>query len=74
MRLIHEGTGRVVEKGMFLKDHDGINHIVSGWQEPASPGSPGRVFTQFFSGLGSTSADSAYFPSVLGCTWEEKDA
>ena len=66
MKLVYEKTGCEVKCGDVAETFRGDVVYVEGWDEPAHPGSTGRVYVKEF---GDRGFNCSYYPSVIGAVW-----
>ena len=67
MQLINEKTKQPVKTGDVVHDFRGRPAFVTGWREPQTPQSTGRVYTKT---IADQAFDGEYYPSVYGLKWE----
>lgn len=65
--LVHKATGKPVQIGDEVTGFRGGKAIVTGWDEPRSPGSSGRIYTHGKNA--NANSASGFYPAVFNCEW-----
>lgn len=66
MKLVYERNGNEVQAGDIAHTFRGEPVIVTGWQEPRSEASTGRVYC---TSMDESKWQNAWYPSVIGAKW-----
>lgn len=66
MKLVYENTGCEVKCGEVTRTFRDEVVYIEGWDEPAHPGSTGRVYIKHFGDNGWT---QSVYPSVVRAVW-----
>lgn len=69
MKLVHSVTGVEVHVGDMVESFRGERAEVTGWIEPKTPASSGRIEVRYVGGVGS----AVFYPSVFDHVFVERE-